>query len=96
VGDVPAPGRSCGIERDPGPVPWLDKTLAVIREFGAASAELIAWELFLDSEEVGPAVGQALADGLIEDAGLDIQTGEQLYRLVDDRADGSAPRRRRA
>jgi hypothetical protein len=82
------------MERNPEPVPWLDKTLAVIREFGAASAELVAWELFLDPEAVRPAVRHALAGGLIEEAGLDIQTGEQLYRLVDDRPDRSgAPRR---
>jgi hypothetical protein len=84
------------MERDPAPVPWLDRTLAVIREFGAASGELVAWELFLDLEEVKPAVRQALADGLIEAAGLDIQTGEQLYRLVDDRAAGSGAPGRRA
>jgi hypothetical protein len=60
-----------------------------IRDFGAASVELVAWELFVSPEQIEPAIQQALAKGLVEKAGLDIETGEQLYRLVNRFPDGS-------
>ena len=93
---MPAPGPLCELERDPDPEPWLNETLKTIREFGAASAEFVAWDLFVDPEPIRAAVLQALAEGLIEEAGLDIETGEQLYRLVGGAQSGSRESRRRA
>jgi hypothetical protein len=93
---VSAPGASCEIEPDPEPEPRLNETLGTIAEFGVASAELVAWDLFLGPEEIRPAVRQALAEGLIEEAGVDIETGEQLYRLVGGAQGGSGESRRRA
>ena len=95
-GLLTAPGSSCEFEPNPEPEPWLNATLKTIGEFGIASAELVAWDLSLDPEPIRAAVLQALAEGLIEEAGVDIETGEQLYRLVGGAQRGSGESRRRA
>jgi hypothetical protein len=55
-----------------------------MHEFGTASLELIAWELSLPEAALLPAWRQALARRLIEEAGINPQTGEQVCRLWSD------------
>jgi hypothetical protein len=62
--------------------PWLPELLDTLEEFGAASLELVAWELSLSEAELVSARDQAVAQGLIEVAGSDTGSGEETYRLV--------------
>lgn len=50
-------------------VAWLDEVLDTVREFGAASLGLVAWELSLAEEEIAPAWAHAIRRGLLKPAG---------------------------
>jgi len=60
---------------------WLPEILDTIHEFGTASLELVAWELSLSEAVLQPAWYQAVERRLIESAGLNPGTDEQMYRL---------------
>jgi hypothetical protein len=62
--------------------PWLDDVLDTIAEFGAASIDLVAWELCLPVQALVPAWRQAVCERLIEEAGRCRETAELQYRLV--------------
>jgi hypothetical protein len=57
------------------------RLLSTVRELGQASAGLVAWELSLSEDEVRPAWGAAVRDGLLEPGPVDIHTGERMYGL---------------
>jgi hypothetical protein len=62
----------------------VERLLEVMRdfdEFGGASIELVAWELGSPVSDLSTAWAQAIADGLLEPAGLDSVFGEPLWRL---------------
>jgi hypothetical protein len=72
--------RASGQHRT-GDAPWLGEILSTVAEFGSASLGLVAWELCLPEEALHPAWRQALAEGLIEDAGRDPESDEEMYRV---------------
>ena len=73
----------------------VERLMAVMRdfdEFGGASIELVAWELGEHPGLLTAAWSQAVADGLLEPAGIDSIFGEPLGRLSEKgRSDGGPP-----
>lgn len=68
-------------------VAWLDETLETVREFGAASLGLVAWELSLGEEELEPAWAYAIRNGLLRPVGAGMHAtasdaAETPYRLA--------------
>jgi hypothetical protein len=64
----------------------VERLMAVMRdfdEFGGASIELVAWELGEPPSLLTTAWSEAIADGLLEPAGIDSIFGEPLWRLSD-------------
>ncbi|MDQ6775674.1 MAG: hypothetical protein M3071_05500 [Actinomycetota bacterium] len=64
----------------------LERLMAVMRdfdEFGGASLELVAWELGEPASRINAAWSKAVADGVLEPAGVDSVFGEPLWRLSD-------------
>ena len=61
--------------------PRLTDVLEVIEQFGLASIGLVAWELFLDEEDLVPAWRDLAAAGLLERVGRCPYTREPMYRL---------------
>ncbi len=60
-------------------VAWLDEILETVREFGAASLGLVAWELSLGEEELAPAWAHAVRTGLLRRAGTALQAGATAW-----------------
>jgi GT2 family glycosyltransferase len=63
----------------------VERLMAVMRdfdEFGGASIELVAWELGEPPSLLTAAWSRAIADGLLEPAGVDSVFGEPLWRLM--------------
>jgi hypothetical protein len=60
---------------------WLDEILDTVREFGAASLGLVAWELSLPEEELAPAWAYAIRTGLLR------PVGAGLHAPADDEAE---------
>jgi hypothetical protein len=68
-------------------VAWLDEVLETVREFGAASLGLVAWELSLAEEDLAPAWSFAIANGLLRPVGAGMHAtssheAETLYTLT--------------
>jgi hypothetical protein len=63
-GDGMTQGRS-----DTMQVAWLGEVLETVREFGAASLGLVAWELSLAEEDLAPAWSYAILNGLLRPVG---------------------------
>jgi hypothetical protein len=64
----------------------LERLMAVMRdfdEFGGASPELVAWELGEPPSRIIAAWSKAIAEGVLEPAGVDSVFGEPLWRLSD-------------
>jgi hypothetical protein len=62
----------------------LERLLAVMRdfdEFGGASIDLVAWELGEPPSRINAVWAKAIADGVLEPAGVDSVFGEPLWRL---------------
>ncbi len=62
----------------------LERLMAVMHdfdEFGGASLELVAWELGEPPSRISAAWSKAVADGVLEPAGVDSVFGEPLWRL---------------
>ena len=51
-------------------------------QFGGASLELVAWELYIEESAVSAAWSRAIADGLLERSGTDEVPGEETWRLT--------------
>ena len=60
----------------------LLEVLADFDEHGGASPGLVAWELFVDEQQVKAVWEHAIAEGWLKPAGHDLAHGEQLYRLT--------------
>jgi hypothetical protein len=73
--EVPAPA--------PASIPTLRDVLETVAEFGEASAELVAWDLFVSEDELRPAWDRAVAERLIEPVRRCQETGETMYRLME-------------
>jgi diguanylate cyclase (GGDEF)-like protein len=59
-------------------------------QFGGASVELTAWELDIELADVVSAWSHAINDGLLEPAGTDPESGEEMWRRSDqDRGTGN-------
>jgi hypothetical protein len=74
--------------------PWLREVLETVAEFQTASAGLVAWELCLPEDAVAPAWQQAVAEGLLEEAGRCSETSEMMFQLSPTAA-GQTPVARR-
>jgi hypothetical protein len=66
---------------------WLEEILDTVREFGAASLGLVAWELSLSEEELAPAWAHAIRTGLLRPVGAGMHApavvaGETTYTLA--------------
>jgi hypothetical protein len=61
--------------------PRVDDVLEVIEQFALASIGLVAWELFLDEEDLVPAWRELAATGVLERVGRCPYTREPMYRL---------------
>ena len=78
-------------------VAWLEEVLETVREFGAASLGLVAWELSRPEEELAPAWAYAVRTGLLLQVGDGAHAAaddgsEAAYRLAtDDRRAGLVP-----
>jgi diguanylate cyclase (GGDEF)-like protein len=62
----------------------VERVLAVVRDFqlsGGASLGLVAWELCVADQAVAASWKQSIHDGLLEPAGQDLQSGEDLWRI---------------
>jgi hypothetical protein len=59
----------------------LLEVLARFDEFGGASAGLVAWDVFVDEQDVRPAWEHAIAEGWLNLSGRG-QGDEPLYRLT--------------
>jgi hypothetical protein len=62
--------------------------LEVVSDFepfepGGVSTGLVAWELHSMEEAIGRLVEQAVAEGLLEHAGVDGRSGQPLWRLTE-------------
>ncbi len=57
------------VRSDSMQVAWLEEVLETVREFGAASLGLVAWELSLTEEELAPAWAYAIRTGLLRTVG---------------------------
>jgi hypothetical protein len=71
-------------------VAWLDEILETVREFGAASLGLVAWELSLEEEELAPAWAYAIQSGLLWPVGAGMHAtasdaAETPYTLATER-----------
>lgn len=51
-------------------------------QFGGASLELVAWELYIDESAVSAAWSRAIADGLIERSETHEVPGEETWKLT--------------
>lgn len=60
----------------------LLEVLADFDEHGGASPGLVAWELFVDEQQVKAVWEHAVAEGWLKPAGREFPNGEQLYRLT--------------
>ena len=63
----------------------VHQVLEVVADFdesGGASAGLVAWELFVDEQQVADAWTQAQAEGLLRPAAHDGANDEQMWRLT--------------
>lgn len=63
----------------------LTRLLGVVHDFddfGGASAELVSWELGLDSVDVTGAWERAIQNGYLEPAPPDRVLGEQMFRIT--------------
>jgi hypothetical protein len=60
----------------------LLEVLAGFDEHGGASPGLVAWELFVDEQQVKAVWEHAVAEGWLKPAGRGLPDGEQLYRLT--------------
>jgi hypothetical protein len=64
----------------------LERLMAVMRdfdEFGGASLELVAWELGEPPSRINAVWTKAIADGVLEPAGVDTAFGEPRWRLSE-------------
>jgi hypothetical protein len=64
----------------------LERLIAVMRdfdEFGGASLELVAWELGEPPSRIRDTWSKAIADGVLEPAGVDSVFGEPLWQLTE-------------
>ncbi len=62
----------------------VERVLAVVRDFqlsGGASLGLVSWELCVDDQAVVAAWRESIHDGLLEPAGQDLQSGEDIWRI---------------
>jgi diguanylate cyclase (GGDEF)-like protein len=57
--------------------------LAHFDQSGGASIELTGWELNAEVTLVAPAWSRAIREGLLESAGIDGESGENMWRLSD-------------
>ena len=62
-------------------IPWLREALETVGEFGAASIELVAWELSISESDLTPAWSHAIRHRLIQPVGTCPQTGELMYTV---------------
>jgi hypothetical protein len=60
----------------------LLEVLANFDEHGGASSGLVAWELYVDEQNILAAWELALTEGWLTPAGRDLAYNEQLYRLT--------------
>ena len=70
---------------------WLEEILETVREFGAASLGLVAWELSLPEEDLAPAWAHAIRTGLLRPVGGGMHAPasdevEDTYSLASDEA----------
>jgi hypothetical protein len=79
-------GRETGGAHASAVAPWLPELLETLEEFGTASLGLVAWELSLPEDALLSAQRQAIAEGLIEVAGRDRDSGEEIYRIAGGRS----------
>ena len=63
-------------------IPTLRDVLETVAEFGEASAGLVAWDLCVSEDELGPAWDQAVSERLIEPVRRCEQTGETMFRVM--------------
>ena len=68
-------------------IAWLDEILETVREFGAASLGLVAWELSLPEEDLAPAWAYAIRTGLLQPVGAGLHapagdSAETAYTLA--------------
>ena len=64
----------------------VDQLMVVMRdfdEFGGASIELVAWELGAPPSRLDAAWSRAVAEGMLEPAGVDSVFGEPIWRLSE-------------
>jgi hypothetical protein len=64
----------------------VDQLMVVMRdfdEFGGASIELVAWELGEPPSRLDAAWSRAVAEGMLEPAGVDSVFGEPIWRLSE-------------
>ena len=55
----------------------------VFDQFGGGSLGLVAWELGHREAEVAPAWRGAINRGLIEPVGIDLNNGEEMWRITE-------------
>lgn len=60
----------------------LLEVLADFDDHGGASPGLVAWELFVDEQQVKAVWEHAVGEGWLKPAGRDFPAGDQLYRLT--------------
>lgn len=76
---------------------WLDEILDTVREFGAASLGLVAWELSLPEEDLAPAWAYAIRTGLLRPVGAGMhapahdETETNYMLATEDRGAARAP-----
>ncbi len=64
----------------------VDQLMVVMRdfdEFGGASIELVAWELGEPPSRLDAAWSRAVAEGMLEPAGVDSVFGEPLWKISE-------------
>jgi hypothetical protein len=59
----------------------LDRVVETVAEFGQASFELVAWELYVSEAKLEPVWRRAVERGLIHEAGTCWESGERLYEV---------------
>ena len=56
--------------------------MADLDQFGGASLELVAWDLYMEESAGSAAWSRAVADGILERSGTDDVSGEETWRLT--------------
>ncbi len=66
-----------------GPLESVLDVLQDFDDFGGGSLSLVAWELGVKEGVLAPAWSTAIAQALLEPAGIDMIYGEPMWRITD-------------